>query len=66
MRRGNAQTAVAALLVGRSLIEAVLFAAIVTAAQVFTSGDRAVPIVTMVLALAGVGIVLASVLRDAR
>jgi hypothetical protein len=66
VRRANAHTAIAALLVGRSLIEAVLFAAIVTAAQVFTSGDRAVPIVTATLALAGVGIVLASILRDAR
>jgi len=66
VRRASAQTAIAALLVGRSLIEAVLFAAIVTAAQVFTSGDRAVPIVATALALSGVGIVLASILRDAR
>ena len=66
MRRASAQTTIAALLVGRSLIEAVLFAAILTAAQVFTIGDRAIPIVTTLLALAGIGIVLASILRDAR
>jgi len=66
VRRGNAQTTIGALLVGRSFIEAVLFAAIATAAQVFTAGDRAIPIVTTALALAGVGIVLASILRDAR
>ncbi len=66
MRRGSTQTTIGALLVTRSLIEAALFAAIVTAAQVFTTGQRPIPIVTTVLALAGVGIVLASILRDAR
>lgn len=66
MRRGSAQTAIAALLVGRSLIEAVVFAAILAAAQIVTAGRVAVPIVTAMLALTGVGIVLASVLRDAR
>jgi hypothetical protein len=52
--------------VARSLIEGVLFAGLGAAAQVGTSGDRALPVVTVVLALTGVGIVLASVLRDAR
>ena len=66
MRRANPQTTIAALLVARSLIEAVLFAGLVAAAQIGTNGDRAIPIVMIVLALAGVGIVLASVLRDAR
>ena len=66
MRRADPQAAIAALLVGRSLIEAVLFGAILTAAQVFTSGERVIPIVAAVLALAGIGIVLASILRDAR
>ena len=66
MRRASGQSTIAALLVGRSLIEAVLFAGILTAAQVVTSGDRPMPIVTLMLALTGGGIVLASVLRDAR
>jgi hypothetical protein len=66
VRRASAQTAIAALLVARSLIEAALFAGLAAAAQVGTGGDRAVPIVTLVLALTGVGIILASVLRDAR
>jgi len=66
VRRANAQATIAALLVARSLIEAVLFAALLAAAQVATSGDRAMPIATVLLALTGAGIVLASVLRDAR
>ncbi|HEV2010760.1 MAG TPA: DUF4129 domain-containing protein [Candidatus Limnocylindria bacterium] len=66
MPRASAQTTIAALLVGRGLMEGVLFAGILAAAQVVTSGDRPLPIVTLVLALTGVGIVLASVLRDAR
>ncbi|MDP9321647.1 MAG: DUF4129 domain-containing protein [Chloroflexota bacterium] len=66
MRRGSAQTTIAALLVVRSIIEAVLFAAILAAAQIATIGDRAMPIVTVALALTAAGIVLASVLRDAR
>ncbi len=66
MRRGNTQVTIAALLVARAVIEAVLFAGVVTVAHVMTSGDRAMPIVTVVLALTGVGIVLASILRDAR
>ena len=66
MRRASAQATIAALLVARSIIEAVLFAAILAAAQIATSGDRAMPIVTVALALTAGGIVLASVLRDAR
>jgi uncharacterized protein DUF4129 len=66
VRRASAHTTIGALLVARSLIEAVLFGGIVAAAQVATQGDRAIPIVSIVLALAGVGIILASILRDAR
>jgi hypothetical protein len=66
VRQASANTTIAALLVARSLIEAVLFAGIAAAAQMATGGDRAVPIVTILLALTGVGIILASVLRDAR
>ena len=66
MQRGSARTTVAVLLVARSLIEAVLFSGLAAAAQIATIGDRPIPIVATTLALAGVGIVLASVLRDAR
>ena len=66
MPRGSARTTVAVLLVVRSLIEAVLFAGLAAAAQIATTGDRAIPIVATTLALTGVGIVLASILRDAR
>ncbi|HEV2249455.1 MAG TPA: DUF4129 domain-containing protein [Candidatus Limnocylindria bacterium] len=66
MRRGSAQTTIAALLVARGVIEAVLFAAILVAAQVLTGGERPISVVTVVLALTGAGIVLASILRDAR
>ena len=65
MRRANAQTTIAVLLVGRSVIEAALFAALVALAQVATGGG-ALPIVSIGLALTGAGIVLASILRDAR
>src|SRR5207245_6957924 len=63
--RASGQTTIAALLVARSVIEAALFAALVALAQVATGG-AAVPIVSVGLALTGVGIVLASILRDAR
>jgi len=66
VQRGSARTTVAVLLVARSLIEAVLFSGLAAAAQIATIGDRPIPIVATTLALAGVGIVLASVLRDAR
>jgi hypothetical protein len=62
----SAHAAIATLLVARSLIEAVFFAGLMAGAQVMTSGDRPVPIVTVALALTGAGIVLASILRDAR
>ena len=65
MRRASAHTTIAVLLVGRSVIEAALFAALAALAQVATGGG-AVPIVSIGLALTGAGIVLASVLRDAR
>ncbi|HLZ48953.1 MAG TPA: hypothetical protein VKR80_09935, partial [Candidatus Limnocylindria bacterium] len=64
MRR--ASSAVAALLVARSVMEGVLFAALFAAAHVLTAGDRPIPIVAAALALTGAGIILASVLRDAR
>src|SRR5947209_5193813 len=62
----RASSAVAALLVARNVMEGVLFAALFAAAQVLTAGDRSIPIVATALALTGVGIILASVLRDAR
>ena len=62
----RASSAVAALLVARNVMEGVLFAALFGAAQVLTGGDRPIPIVAAALALTGAGIVLASVLRDAR
>lgn len=64
MRR--ASSAVAALLVARNVMEGVLFAALFAAAQVLTAGDRPIPVVAAALALTGTGIILASVLRDAR
>jgi hypothetical protein len=67
VRRARAQTTIGALLVARSVIEAAFFAAVAAATQVGTSGgQRAIPIVTVMLALIGVEIVLVSVLRDAR
>lgn len=55
-----------ALLVARASVEGVLFACIVAVAHIATLGDRPVPIVSVALAVTGVGIVQASVLRDAR
>ncbi len=66
MRRAEPQATIAAILVSRSLMEAALFAGLFAVAQGLTNGDRALPIVSLALALTGVGIVLASVLRDAR
>jgi hypothetical protein len=66
VRRASAQTTIAVLLVARSVIEGVLFAAIFAIAQVLAGGDRPIPVVAVALALTGVGIILASVLRDAR
>ena len=66
MPRASAQTTVAVLLVARNLVEGVLFAALFTGAQVLTNGDRPIPVVPVALALTGAGIILASILRDAR
>ena len=66
MRRAEARATVAALLVARSAIEAALFAGLLAVAQAMTNGERPLPIVSLDLALTGAGIVLASVLRDAR
>ncbi len=66
MRRAEAQATIAAILVSRSVIEAALFAGLFAVAQGITNGDRALPVVSLALALTGVGIVLASILRDAR
>jgi hypothetical protein len=66
VRRAEAQATIAAILVARSAIEAALFAGLFAVAQGLTSGDRALPVVSLALALTGVGIVLASILRDAR
>ena len=66
MRPASTRTTIATLLVARSLIEGILFAAVLAAAQVVTGGVAALPIVMVVLALTGAGIVLTSVLRDAR
>jgi len=66
VRRAEARGIIAAILVSRSVIEAALFAGLLAVAQGLTSGDRALPIVSVMLALTGVGIVLASILRDAR
>ena len=66
MRRAEAQATIAAILVSRSVMEAALFAGLFAVAQGLTSGERALPIVPLALALTGVGIVLASILRDAR
>ncbi|HEX9495679.1 MAG TPA: DUF4129 domain-containing protein [Candidatus Limnocylindria bacterium] len=66
MPRADAQRTVAVLLVARNLVEGVLFAAIFSGAQVLTNGDRPIPVVTVTLALTGIGIILASILRDAR
>ena len=64
MRRGNGT--LGALLVARATVEGVLFACIVAVTHIATLGDRPVPIVSVALAVTGVGIVQASVLRDAR
>jgi hypothetical protein len=66
VRQAEARATIAAILVSRSAIEAALFAGLLAVAQGITNGDRALPIVSVALALTGVGIVLASVLRDAR
>jgi hypothetical protein len=54
------------LLVARCAIEGVLFAGVLALAQVGMAGDRPVPVVPVALAVTGIGIILASILRDAR
>ncbi len=67
MRRVSPQATLGAVLVARCILEGALFAAIVAAAQLSLGvAGRPVPVVAVALALTGVGIVLASVLRDAR
>jgi len=66
VRRAEAQATIAAILVSRSVMEAALFAGLFAVAQGVTNGERELPIVSLALALTGVGIVLASILRDAR
>lgn len=66
MPRASAASTIAAVLVARCALEGALFAALFGAAQLGLRGDRPIPIVALTLALTGVGIVLASVLRDAR
>lgn len=66
MPRGSARATLDAILVARCVLEGALFAALSAAAQVGVAGDRPVPVVSVALLLTGVGIVLASVLRDAR
>ena len=50
----------------RCVLEGTLFAALLAMAQVALRGERPVPVVAAALALAGAGVLLASVLRDAR
>ena len=66
MQRANAQATIGTVLVARGILEGTLFAALFGAAQLALRGDRPVPIVAVALALTGAGIMLASVLRDAR
>jgi large-conductance mechanosensitive channel len=66
VQRANARTTLGTVLVARAGLEALLFAALLGVAQLATRGERPVPIVALALALTGIGIVLASVLRDAR
>ena len=66
MRRASAQATIGAVLVARCVLEGLLFASLFAVAQLSLRGDQLVPIVAVALALAGAGILLASVLRDAR
>ena len=66
MRRASAQATIGAVLVARCVLEGSLFASLFAVAQLSLRGDQLVPIVAVALALAGAGILLASVLRDAR
>ncbi len=66
MPRASAQATVGAVLVARCVLEGLLFASLFGIAQLSLHADPPVPIVALALALTGAGIVLASVLRDAR
>ena len=66
MRRASAQATVGAVLVARCVLEGMLFASLFAIAELSLRGDPPVPIVALALALTGAGILLASVLRDAR
>ena len=66
MPRASAQATLGAVLVARAVLEGTLFAALFAMAQLALRGPRPVPVVAVALALTGAGILLASVLRDAR
>ncbi len=66
MQRGSGRASLGAVLVARCALEGSLFAALFAVAQVALRGDRPIPIVAFALGLTGAGIILASVLRDAR
>lgn len=67
MPRVSAQAALGAVLVARCVLEGALFAVLAGVAQLsLGAAGHPVPIVAVALALTAVGIVLASVLRDAR
>ena len=67
MPPGNARVTLAAVLVARCVLEGTLFAALAGAVQLsLGAAGHPVPVVAVALALTGFGIVLASVLRDAR
>ena len=66
MPRANAHATLGAVLVSRCVLEGTLFAALFAIAQLALRGARPVPIVAVALALTGAGILLGTVLRDAR
>jgi len=66
VRRASPATAALVLLAARCVLEGLTFAAVLAVAQVVTAGDRSIPLVPSALALAGAGLFLATVLREAR
>lgn len=66
MRRSSAEATIVALIVARSVIEGVLFAAVAVGLQAGLGGGRPLPVIALAFVLAGVGIAMSSVLRDAR
>ena len=67
MPRDSARATLTVVLVTRGILEATLFAALAAAAQrALGAGARPVPVMAVALALTGAGIILASILRDAR